>query len=172
MFLLLAPTMIVVPLVGDKVETETNISFKVLSYTNYKSEGPAVIVESPDEKTTETIFFKDIVLLNDQKVKLIKNADGYNVFEIDGYIKRKFQLPQPKDIISSDTNGIEQRLYIVNRIRLHIKDRLSQGVVIDCQEQETEELVEITLDKIFDIEHTLFNRKGFQTYYSDYIGKA
>lgn len=164
--------MIIVPLAGDRVKTAEGVTFKVLSYTNYKAEGPAVIVESPDEKTVETVFFKDILSINDQKVKLIKNGDGYNVFETDGYIKRKFQLPQVDDHIKSEVNGIEPRLYKVNRIRLHVKEALSQGLILDCEDPVSDEKFEINLNSILDVPHTIFNQNGFQTYYSDYTART
>lgn len=162
--------MIIVPIAGDTVEIDSGLSFKVLSFTNYKSEGPAVIVEGLSG--VETIFFKDIMKLNDQKVSFIKSSDGYKVLETDGFIVRKFQLPQPGDIIQSDISGIETRSYVVKRLKLNVKDQTSNGLIIQAEQQDTGDVVDITLGQIKDIEHYIFPRNKFLEYYSDYREKG
>jgi hypothetical protein len=164
--------MIIVPVAGDRILTSKGLPSKVLSYTNYKPEGPAVLVEGLEGGATDTVFFKDIVEINDQKVKLIKNADGYNVFELDGFFKRKFQLPRPGESISSDVSGVETRQYEVKRLNLHVKNQLSRGMIIYCTEKDTNEVIEITLSQITDIAHYLFSRTKFLAYYADYSEKG
>lgn len=164
--------MIIVPVAGDRILTSKGLPSKVLSYTNYKPEGPAVLVEAIEGGTTDTVFFKDIVELNGQKVKLIKSADGYNVLEIDGFIERKFQLPQPGETISSNASGIEARQYEVKRLNLHVQNQLSRGLIIDCTEIDTDEVSEITLSQITDIAHYLFSRAKFLAFYADYREKG
>lgn len=160
--------MIILPIPGDRIKTSSGLPAKVLSYTNYKLDGPAVIVDGPDE----LLYFKDIKELNDQKVKLIKNAEGYNVLETDGYLERKFHLPQVGEFISSDISGVETRSYEVLRLRLHIKDQLSRGLVLDVKDKETGEELEIPISKVKDIDHYIFSQKKFLEYYSDYRAKG
>lgn len=160
--------MIIVPVSGDKIKTVDGLPFKVLSYSNLKPEGPSVLVESTEGSSTETVFFQDIVKINDQKVKYIKNADGYKVFEIDGVMSRMFQLPQPGDSIRADVDDIG-REYEVQRIKLHVKGEQSQGMILEVFQPGSEELIEtIALDQITDIDHSLFNRSKFIEYYKDY----
>lgn len=165
--------MIIVPVSGDKIKTTAGLPAKVLSYSNLKPEGPAVLVESASgSASTETVFFQDITKINDQKVKYIKTDDGYKVFEIDGVMNRTFQLPQPGDSVRAD-NGDISREYEIKRIKLHVKDQQTRGMVFDVFQPGTEELIEeITLDQITDVDHSLFNRSKFIAYYADYSGKA
>ena len=163
--------MIVVPIAGDQLKTKEGKPSKVLSYTNYKLDGPAVVCQ-PTVGTTETIHLDDIVELAGQPVKLIKTADGYNVLESDGFIERKFQLPQPGDTVTSDASNVETRDYRVNRIRLHVPDKLSSGLILDVAEIGSDETIELTLDQITDVKKMLFKRDKFLEYYSDYLKKG
>src|SRR3990167_4496853 len=131
--------MIIVPVSGDKIKTSDGLPAKVLSYSNLKPEGPAVLVQGSEGSPSETVFFQDIVKINDQKVRYVKNADGYKVFEIDGVMTRTFQLPQPGDSVRAD-NGDISREYEIKRIKLHVKDQQTRGLMLDVFQPGTEDL--------------------------------
>lgn len=164
--------MLIVPVIGDKFKTSAGLPAEVLSFTNYKPEGPAVLAETTEGGTSESILFSEISEINGHLISLVKNADGYNVFEVDGFIPRKFQLPQPGDIIESDISGVETRRYEVQRLRVHVKDQYARGMIIDSKDLESEEVIEITLGRITNIEHYLFSKQKFLAYYSDYAEKG
>lgn len=164
--------MIIVPVASDRIKTVNGLPFKVLSFTNYKPEGPAVLVESSSGSNTETVFFEDIVQINGKNVRVLKSAEGYKVFESDGFFPRTFQLPQVGEVIRSRVNGIEERPYEVQRIRLHVQGHLASGLILDCQEKDAPSVTELTLDDINDIDHYLFKRDKFLSFYSDYRPKG
>ena len=56
--------MLIVPLLGDKITTKDGVTFTVLSYTNYKSGGPAVYVEHTPLVPSDAVYFFDIVRIN------------------------------------------------------------------------------------------------------------
>lgn len=163
--------MIIVPVVGDVIKTSKGLPMKVLSYTNYKSEGPAVSVEAVVGGTVDTEFFADIVTVNDQKVTFIRNDKGFKVLDTTGYLKRKYALPQPGEFLTSDAI-VENRKYEVQRIRLHVPNELSRGMILDVSSKDEPGVIEITLDQITDIDHYLFNRDRFLEYYNDYREKG
>lgn len=162
--------MIIVPVLNDSVKTKDGLPYKVLSFTNYNTSGPAVIVQGPS--STETVFFDDITELAGRKVTLLKSDEGYKVFESDGFVERKFHLPQIGEIVKSSISGIESRKYEVQRIRLHVKGSLAKGMIFDVQDKDSNEVKQITLDDIEDIEHYLFERQKFLTFYADYRPKG
>jgi hypothetical protein len=162
--------MIIVPVLGDEVKTKDGLPSKVISYTNYKPAGPAVIVSSG--ASTDEIQFSDIISINNQEVKLLKDADGYNVFEITGYLKRKFELPQPGEYIQSDVSGTQTEQYKVQRVRLHVQGKSSSGIILDVLHQDETAPIEITLNQITDIKDALFNKENFLKFYSDYTQKG
>lgn len=164
--------MYVVPVSGDKIKTKDGLPFKVLSYSNYKTEGPAVIVDSPGSKITDTVFFQDIAELNGQKVTYAKTGKAFKVFETPGAFERKFQLPQPGEFITSNISGVEPRKYEIQRICLHVKNQLSSGLLLDCLEKDQAQKVQIPLSQISDVDHYLFSREKFMAYYADYCEKG
>lgn len=164
--------MIIVPIAGDRIKTTNGLPFKVLSFTNYKPEGPAVLVEPASGSGTETVFFDDITEVNGKKVRVLKSAEGYKVLETDGYFERTFQLPQPGETIQSDSNGIETRSYEVQRLRIHVQGRLTSGMILDCRDKDSDVVSELSLDDITDIDHYLFKRDKFLALYADYRPKG
>jgi hypothetical protein len=164
--------MIIVPVTGDRIKTVNGLPFKVLSFTNYKPEGPAVLVESSSGSGTESVFFDEISEINGKSVRMLKSAEGYKVFESDGFFPRTFQLPQVGEFIRSKSNGIEERSYEVQRIRIHVQGKLSSGMIFDCQEKDAPSVTELSLDDIDDIDHYLFKREKFLSFYSDYRPKG
>ena len=158
--------MFIVPIAGDRITTLEGLPAKVLSFTNYKAIGPAVIVEGDDGTSSETVFFQDIVKINDQKVRYTKNASAFKVFETDGYLKRTFQLPQPGSVIEAG------KKMTVKRLKLHVKDNLSRGLILECLPQDSDITEEITLSQITGIDRELFSRSKFLAYYADYTEKG
>jgi hypothetical protein len=165
--------MLLVPVAGDTIKTKDGIPHKVLAYLPFKAEGPAVLAAGLSDGAPEiTVFFNEIAQLAGQKVQLLKNADGYNVFETNGFIERPAQLPQPGDSIKAKLQGDEfEREYEVQRVRVHVKDQLSTGMIFDCIEPPHEEdspTVQIPLSRITDVDQSLFSREKFLKYYNDY----
>lgn len=163
--------MIIVPVSGDNIKSSDGLPSKVLSYTNYEEHGPAVIVET-GSGASETLAFEDIVSVNGKSVKVVIDGTGYKVLESAGFVERKFQLPQIGEIVTSAISEIETRRYEVSRIRLHVPQGLSRGLVLDVNDVDSEEKVELTLDDIIDIEQYLFDKKKFLEFYQDYRPKG
>lgn len=160
--------MIIVPLNGDTIETAAGVPRRVISYSNLNSSGPVVRVRSTGTDL-ETVPFKEILRLNDLDVELLKNAHGQNVMSTDGYLKRELHLPQPGEEIQANT-GIEARWYIVNRVRLHVKGRLSEGMILECTDEDDGTETDVRLHQIDDIHSVIFNSKKFLKLYADYVG--
>jgi hypothetical protein len=161
--------MLIVPIAGDHIKTVDNLPYKVLSFTNLKSEGPAVSCETANGSSIEDIQFRDIVFINDRKVKLMKDVEAYNIFEVDGYFEREHHLPQPDESIESDGTT-----YKISRIKLHVKNQLSKGIIFECREKDSELIRDITLNQISKIKRSLVSRSRFLSYYEDYkdFGKS
>ena len=156
--------MIIVPVANDTIKTAKGLPSKVLSFTNYNVEGPAVIVQG--EADVQTVFFKEIVSINDVKVRVIKNGDGLNIFEIDGYLKRAVQLPQPGSMIKTT-----ERL-LVRRLKLHVQNQLTRGLILECKAEDSDLIREVTLSEITNIERAIFSKSKFLAYYADYAEKG
>jgi hypothetical protein len=163
--------MLVVPVKGDSITTKDGPQFKVDSYTNYKTD-PAVYVDVPPGQNS-IVYFQDIEEINGVKVEYNKSA---KVFTALGVIKRKFNLPQPKDLITvalpdsledggdNDTN--------VKTLKLHSRAiGLSRGLVVLDTEDNVFSLSDITdIDR--EVGGEYFDRKKFAKYYKDYMGKV
>ena len=163
--------MIIVPVASDTVKTVDGLPFKVVSYTNNKSEGPSILASPITGGETVSVFFETIVELNGNKVRYVKNADGYKVFDADGYIKRDYQLPQPGTFIEANL-GVEIRSYKVKRIRINVPNFTASGMIIDAEDKADNSEVTLTLNQITDIDQTLFKQKSFIAYYADYTPKG
>jgi len=161
--------MIIVPLNGDTIETADRVPRKVIAYSNLNSSGPVVRVRSESGGTDlETVPFKEILKLNDLEVTLLKNAKGQNVLSTDGYIERSQPLPQPGETCTANL-GVEERKYHVGRVRLHVKGRLSEGLIFECIE-DYGTVTDVRLNQITDIDSYVFGLKAFRRLYADYAG--
>jgi hypothetical protein len=163
--------MIIVPVAGDTLKTVDGLPFKVVSFTNNKSEGPAVLATPTSGGESIPIFFETIAELNGKKVHYVKSAHGYKVFDTDGYIKRDYQLPQPGTFVEANL-GVETRSYKVKRIRVNVPNLTASGMILDAEDKDDNSEVTITLNQITNIDQTLFKQKGFITYYADYTPKG
>lgn len=159
-----------VPIKGDKIETKDGVSFKVLSYTNYKDRGPAVYVEHTPSVPSDAVYFFDIIKINGKTVEYHKSD---KVFRSIGPLKRKLQLPQPNDIITWRGPGALQTTK-VKTLKLHKKGALSQGLLIVGENTDSKELDTVRLQQMIDVElhigNDLFSRDKFLSYYKDYAG--
>lgn len=163
--------MIIVPIKGDTILDEQDKLYKVISYTNLDTKGPCVyceLVESYDKSEAVKVYFKDIMRINDVAVHL-KKSKTKNVFSADEYIERKFDLPDVGTTITIDDYVRGEYDVVIKRVLLHKSEYLSSGLILECIEPDSEEEVQITLDKITDIAKTMFNRASFEKYYADYF---
>lgn len=162
--------MLVLPLKGDTIETKDGVSFKVLSYTNYRDKGPAVYVEHTPAVPSDAVYFFDIQKINGKSVQYMS---GPKVFRSLGPLKRKFQLPQPNDTITWRGPGGTQDVQ-VKSLKLHKRGELGKGLLVVCQDPDSQEKVMVRLTQIIDLKrdigNDMFSRDRFLTYYSDYGG--
>jgi hypothetical protein len=160
--------MFVVPVSGDKLKIADNDTpFVVTSYTNLKQE-PAVYVDA-SEGENNIVYFYDIIEINDVKVELNRSS---KTFESLGILKRKFNLPQPGDVLSvtrkTPDGEMEDAQVTVKAIKLHNKtEGISRGLSVVGDESSYDLL------SIKDIERKngseKFDPKKFQKYYFDYL---
>lgn len=162
--------MIVVPLKGDTIETKDGVTFKVLSYTNYRDKGPAVYVEHTPSVPSDAVYFFDIIKINGKTVDYLT---GPKVFKSTGEIKRKFHLPQPNDVVTFKAKE-GNKVVKVSGLKLHKRDELAKGLLIMGEEDGNEEKLSVRINQIIDIErdigNDLFSRDKFVSYYADYKG--
>ena len=161
--------MFVVPLPKDKVKTKDGAELEVVTYTNFKSKGPAVYVEHQAGTPAVAIYFFDIEKINDVRVEY---NTGSKVFTALGNIKRKIHLPQPNDqIIIRDPNAVDETTIVeVKELKLHSKVLgLGQGLLVRDKDGTFHRL-----DTILDIKRAIggndFNQKKFLRMYSEYRG--
>lgn len=160
--------MFVVPLRGDKIQTKDDDTPKVVtSYTCLKEE-PAVYL---DKQTSQEpfVFFSDISVINGVKVDY--NPDS-RLFEALGPLRRKYNLPQPKDVIKvklieADFKD-ETADVTVTKLKLHgSKSDAAHGLQV-CGSKSC-----FPLDQILGIDRTgwteTFKAEGFKRYYLDYF---
>ena len=159
--------MFVVPLPKDKIGTKDGAELEVITYTNFKSKGPAVYVEHQPGSPAVAIYFFDIEKINDVRVEY--NV-GSKVFTALGNIKRKIHLPQPNDQLIINNDEAEPSIVEVKDLKLHSKILgLGQGLIIRDKDGNNHRL-----DSISDIKRAVggseFNQKKFLRIYSEYRG--
>jgi hypothetical protein len=151
-----------VPIDGDNITTADNLDFTVIGFTNLKSKGPAVYVESETESKAPPVYFFDIKKVNGVEVDFPSTSKILNAV---GFLKRKIHLPQKHDVIL--VNGKEVK---VKELKLHNKNLgLSRGLVIIDEDGDKYSLTDIE-----DIQRvrgdSFFDKKKFQKIYMDYLG--
>lgn len=163
--------MLIVPVQGDIVTTYDLLEFEVDSYTPYKTD-PAVYVKVPRGQNP-IVYFQDIDLINGVKLEYNKSA---KIFTALGTIKRKYNLPQPKDTITfRNTNGSGEEfedVVEVKTIKLHNKAiGLSAKLSIVDENKTVHSLSDIRdITRSAGSEH--FDRKKFLKYYEDYTSRV
>lgn len=162
--------MLVVPLRGDQIETKDGVNFEVLSYTNYKDRGPAVYVEHTPLVPSDAVYFFDIHKINGKTVEYVA---GSKVFRSLGPLERKFQLPQPADIVTWRGPGGTTDA-VVKGLKLHKRGELAKGLLVVGEDQDSQETHFIRLPQLLDLKrdigNDLFSRDKFLKYYGDYTG--
>ena len=159
--------MLVVPLPKDKIVTKDGAELEVITYTNFKSKGPAVYVVHQAGTPAVAIYFFDIEKINGIRVEY--NV-GSKVFTALGNIKRKIHLPQPNDQIIIKKDDDTTDILEVKDLKLHSKVLgLGQGLVVRDKDGNIHRL-----DSIADIKRAVggsdFNQKKFLRIYSEYRG--
>ena len=159
--------MFVVPVKGDKIRTKDDGSYKrVSSFSSLKDE-PAVYVQPAGN--SPYVYFSDIVEING--VRVVYNSES-KIFEALGPMKRKFNLPQPKDVIEVKLIEVpfkdETEKFTVTGIKLNSKKHtVGQGILVKCKEGQ------FSLSDIISIERTnwteRFDREQFKKLYFDYL---
>lgn len=156
--------MLVVPVSGDTITTKDGAEIKVLSFTNFKSKGPAVYVEHEAGIPAVVIYFFDIEKINGTRVEFNTSS---KVFSSLGFIKRKFHLPQPGDELTVGDKSIK-----VKSLKLHSKNLgLTQGLLVRDSDG-----IYYTLTQIDGIKRSngtdTFDKKKFLAFYSEYKDKG
>lgn len=159
--------MFVVPVKGDKIRTKDDGEYKkVSSFSSLKDE-PAVYVKPAGNEPF--VYFSDIVEING--VRVTYHSEG-KIFEALGPMKRRFNLPQPKDTITVKLIDVpykdETEDLVVTGIKLHSKKfGEGRGLLVTCKEGQ------FALSDILDIERhnwtERFDRELFKKLYFDYL---
>ena len=159
--------MFVIPVAGDKIRTKDSGDFlKVSSFSSLKDE-PAVYVKPAGD--SPYIYFSDIVEINGVRVEYHPDS---KVFETLGPLRRKYNLPQPKDKIKIKLMNVpfkdETEQLVVKSLRLHSKKYgEGRGLLVVCKEGQ------FSIGDILDIEHDGWTEKfdidRFRKYYFDYL---
>lgn len=159
--------MFVVPVRGDRVRTkDSGDVLKVSSFSSLKDE-PAVYVTPTGGDNY--VYFSDIVEINSVRVEYVPDSKVFNSL---GPLRRKYNLPQPKDTIKvklidvSYSDELEELQ--VTSLRLHSKKYgADRGLMIITKEGE------FNLSEIRDLERNgwtePFNKDRFKKYYFDYL---
>jgi hypothetical protein len=159
--------MFVVPVEGDRIKTKDSGDLRrVSSFSSLKDE-PAVYVKPGG--SDNYIYFSDIVEINGVTVEY--NSDS-KVFDALGPLKRRFNLPQPKDSIKVKLKDVsyddELETLEVTSLRLHSKKYgAGRGMLVITKEGE------FSLGDIRDVVHRdwkeRFDEARFKKYYFDYL---
>jgi hypothetical protein len=159
--------MFVVPVSGDRIKTKDSGDIrKVSSFSSLKDE-PAVYIKPGG--SDNYIYFSDITEINGVAVEYDSASKVFNAL---GPLRRRFNLPQPKDSIKvklvdvSFKDDLEE--LVVTGLRLHSrKYGAGRGMLIITKEGE------FPLSDLKDILHRDFTEKfdemRFRRYYFDYL---
>ncbi len=155
--------MLVVPLKGDVVRVEGGVKYTVLSYAAYKKQ-PAVYVDAQGIDI-KSIPFTDIKSINGTPVALTPSK----VFRADSLLKRKMQLPQPGDSVFSGGKRLK-----VRSLKLRDATKLTDGIILICDEEETGKSLKIRLSSVDSIDKATasgVSSVNFSKFYKDYLGQ-
>lgn len=160
--------MLVVPIKGDKIKTSDNSEIRVVSsYTSLKQQ-PAVYLDKSTSYDSY-VYFSDIVEINGVRVEYESSS---KLFSALGPLKRKYNLPQPKDVIKIkliETSFKEEVEEVeVTSLKLHNKNIGPTRGLLVCSKNANYDLSEVLdIDRKNGFEQ--FNKKKFQDYYIDYL---
>lgn len=160
--------MFVIPVAKDKILTKDDSTPKVVSSFSSLKDEPAVYLTEGVSRD-RYVYFSDIVEINGVRVEYDSSSKTFNAL---GPLKRKYNIPQPKDTITvkltdapfkKETEEIE-----VKSIKLHNKrEGITRGLLA-CSDKSC-----FSLNEILDIKRRnwteIFNQEGFKKYYIDYL---
>lgn len=159
--------MLVIPISGDRIKTKDSGDIrKVSSFSSLKDE-PAVYVKPGG--SDNYVYFSDIVEINGVRVEY--NTDS-KVFDALGPLKRRFNIPQPKDTIKVKLVDVPYKDDLeeleVTSLRLHSKKYgEGRGLLVITKEGE------FSLADLKDVIHRdwkeQFVEQRFKKYYQDYL---
>jgi len=159
--------MFVVPVKNDKIKTKDSSDLQTVSSFSSLKDEPAVYIKQAGPNNY--VYFSDIVEINGVTVEY--NTDS-KVFDALGPLKRRFNLPQPKDTIKVKLRDVsyddELEELEVTSLRLHSKKYgAGRGMLIITKEGE------FALSDLKDVIHRdfteQFNADRFKKYYADYL---
>lgn len=159
--------MFILPISGDRIKTKDSGEIQIVSSFSSLKDEPAVYIKNIG--TSNFVYFSNITEIN--KVAVEYNTDS-KVFDALGPIKRKFNLPQPKDTIQVKLIDVDFKEDIedleVTSLRLHSKKYgAARGLLIITKEGE------FTISDLLNVSHKgwseSFNRSQFKKYYFDYL---
>lgn len=160
--------MFVVPVPKDKIRTKDDGDPKtVSSFSSLKNE-PAVYL-LPGTSRERYVYFSDIVEINGVRVEYDGDSKTFNAL---GPLKRKYNLPQPKDTVTvklSDAPFKKDRDEIeITSIKLHNKrEGITRGLLV-CSDKSC-----FSLNEVLNVKRRSwtesFNAEGFKKYYRDYL---
>jgi len=160
--------MLVAPVAGDRVKVLSSPDLlRVSSYTSLKSE-PAVYLRQPLEDGSKAVYFSDIVEINGTPVEYDSDS---KLLKALGPLKRKFNLPQPRDKVATkliDTAFKQETVKLeVKDLRLHSRKEPSKALLVVTKDSS------FPLSELIDIEREIgfekFKREAFLQYYIDYL---
>jgi len=156
--------MLIVPLLGDVIETISDIQYTVVGYSAY-AKLPSALVEASGANTTLSVPFKEIKALNGTPVALTPGK----ILKAESVVTRKFQLPQVHDVVMVDGNIIK-----VKSLKLQERGDLTKGILIIGANEETDEQMKV---RLFDIDRIIRANGNFEQstnimkkLYSEYLG--
>lgn len=159
--------MFVVPVSGDRVKTKDSGDIrKVSSFSSLKDE-PAVYVKPGG--SDNYVYFSDIVEINGVSVEYDIDSKVFNAL---GPLRRRYNLPQPKDTIKVKLIEVtfkdEFEELDVTGLRLHSKKYgAGRGLLVITKEGE------FSIGEVKDVIHRdfkeKFNEDRFKRYYFDYM---
>ena len=159
--------MFVLPVSGDKITTKDSGDARTVSSFSSLKDEPAVYLKLAG--SDNYVYFSDIVSIN--KVEVEYDVDS-KVFNSLGPLKRRFNIPQPKDTIKiklKETSYDDELEELeVTGLRLHSKRYgTGRGLLVITKEGE------FSIGDIRDLIHRdfneNFNESRFRKYYFDYL---
>lgn len=155
------------PVSGDRIKTkDSGDARKVSSFTVFKDE-PAVYVKPSGSENY--VYFSDVVEINGVAVEYDVDSKVFNAL---GPLRRRFNLPQPKDTVKVKLKDVsyddELEELMVTGLRLHSKKYgADRGLLVITKEGE------FSISDLKDVIHRDFNERfdetRFKHYYLDYL---
>lgn len=159
--------MLVLPVAGDRIKTKDSGDILVVSSFSSLKDEPAVYVKPTGNESY--VYFSDIIEINKVSVEFDSESKVFNSL---GPLRRRFNIPQPKDTIKVKLIDVSYRDdledLIVTGLRLNSKKYgAGRGLLVITKEGE------FSIADLKDVIHQgwneQFNEVRFKKYYSDYL---